>query len=73
MLFFLIHRYAFGSEGKPEFEIGPEDDVVYEVTLKDFQRVSATARAHIFSFGLCSNHEKEEIHPFSTTYPSPPG
>ncbi|CAG06938.1 unnamed protein product [Tetraodon nigroviridis] len=37
-LLYLKPKYAFGCKGKPEFEIGPEDDVVYEVTLKDFQR-----------------------------------
>ncbi|KAG7244643.1 hypothetical protein INR49_029662 [Caranx melampygus] len=35
---YLKPKYAFGSEGKPEYKIGPDKDVVYEVTLKDFQR-----------------------------------
>ena len=34
------HRYGFGSEGKPEYKIGPDKDIIYEVTLNDFQRVS---------------------------------
>ena len=43
-MIFCFHRYAFGSEGKPEFKIGPDKDVEYEVTLKEFQRVSSAAR-----------------------------
>lgn len=35
-----LYRYGFGSEGKPEYKIGPDKDIIYEVTLKDFQRVS---------------------------------
>lgn len=31
-------KYGFGSEGKPEYKIGPDKDLVYEVTLKDFKR-----------------------------------
>ncbi|XP_022602392.1 peptidyl-prolyl cis-trans isomerase FKBP5-like isoform X3 [Seriola dumerili] len=31
-------KYGFGSEGRPEYKIGPDKDIVYEVTLKDFQR-----------------------------------
>lgn len=38
--FSFCHRYGFGSEGKPEYKIGPDKDIIYEVTLKDFQRVS---------------------------------
>lgn len=67
------HRYAFGSEGKPEFKIGPDKDVEYEVTLRDFQRVSSTAWLHMCGFGLCSNLKTEENHLFSTTLLSPPG
>uniref|UniRef100_H2URV1 peptidylprolyl isomerase n=1 Tax=Takifugu rubripes TaxID=31033 RepID=H2URV1_TAKRU len=37
-LLYLQSKYAFGSEGKAEFKIGPNKDVEYEVTLKDFQR-----------------------------------
>lgn len=37
---FSIYRYAFGNEGKPEYKVGPDKDVVYEVTLKNFKRVS---------------------------------
>ncbi|XP_068170540.1 peptidyl-prolyl cis-trans isomerase FKBP5 isoform X1 [Antennarius striatus] len=35
---YLKPKYGFGSEGKPEYRIGPEKDIIYEVTLKDFQR-----------------------------------
>ncbi|XP_029286972.1 peptidyl-prolyl cis-trans isomerase FKBP5 isoform X2 [Cottoperca gobio] len=35
---YLKPKYGFGSEGKPEFKIGPDKDIVYEVTLKGFQR-----------------------------------
>uniref|UniRef100_A0A3Q3XHZ4 peptidylprolyl isomerase n=1 Tax=Mola mola TaxID=94237 RepID=A0A3Q3XHZ4_MOLML len=31
-------KYGFGSEGKPEYKIGPDKDIIYEVTLKDFER-----------------------------------
>ncbi|TDH13949.1 hypothetical protein EPR50_G00038620 [Perca flavescens] len=37
----LLHlkpKYGFGNKGKPEYKIGPDKDVIYEVTLKDFQR-----------------------------------
>ncbi|XP_061583243.1 peptidyl-prolyl cis-trans isomerase FKBP5 [Cololabis saira] len=37
-LLFLKPKYGFGSEGKPEYNIGPDQDIVYEVTLKDFKR-----------------------------------
>lgn len=32
-------RYGFGVEGRPKYDIGPNADVVYEVTLKDFVKV----------------------------------
>ncbi|KAG7494282.1 peptidyl-prolyl cis-trans isomerase FKBP5-like [Solea senegalensis] len=35
---YLKPKYAFGSEGKPEYKIGPDKDIVYEVVLKDFKR-----------------------------------
>ncbi|XP_056292963.1 peptidyl-prolyl cis-trans isomerase FKBP5 [Pseudoliparis swirei] len=35
-------KYGFGSEGKPEYKIGPDRDIVYEVTLKHFQRAKET-------------------------------
>ncbi|XP_028261381.1 peptidyl-prolyl cis-trans isomerase FKBP5 [Parambassis ranga] len=35
---YLKPKYGFGSEGKPEFNVGPDKDIVYEVTLKDFHR-----------------------------------
>ncbi|CAL9704806.1 unnamed protein product [Knipowitschia caucasica] len=34
----LQSKYGFGSEGQPEFKIGPDKELEYEVTLKDFQR-----------------------------------
>lgn len=34
----LQSRYGFGAEGQPEFKVGPDKDLEYEVTLKDFQR-----------------------------------
>ncbi|XP_067359254.1 peptidyl-prolyl cis-trans isomerase FKBP5 isoform X2 [Channa argus] len=37
-LLYLKPKYGFGSEGKPEYKIGPDKDIVYEVTLKDFNR-----------------------------------
>ncbi|XP_071768768.1 peptidyl-prolyl cis-trans isomerase FKBP5 [Centroberyx gerrardi] len=37
-ILYLKPKYGFGREGKPEYKIGPNKDVVYEVTLKDFQR-----------------------------------
>ncbi|KAL7408132.1 hypothetical protein ABVT39_018694 [Epinephelus coioides] len=35
---YLKSKYGFGSEGKPEYKIGPDKDIIYEVTLKSFQR-----------------------------------
>uniref|UniRef100_A0A665VI25 peptidylprolyl isomerase n=1 Tax=Echeneis naucrates TaxID=173247 RepID=A0A665VI25_ECHNA len=35
---YLKPKYAFGSEGSAVYKIGPDEDVVYEVILKDFQR-----------------------------------
>lgn len=37
-ILYLKPKYAFGSEGNPEYKIEPDKDVVYEVTLKDFKR-----------------------------------
>ncbi|KAM9410349.1 peptidyl-prolyl cis-trans isomerase FKBP5 [Pholidichthys leucotaenia] len=37
-LLFLKPKYGFGSEGNPEYKVGPDKEIVYEVTLKDFQR-----------------------------------
>ncbi|KAM6979547.1 peptidyl-prolyl cis-trans isomerase FKBP5 [Aplochiton taeniatus] len=37
-LLYLKPKYGFGREGKPEYKIGPNSDLLYEVTLKDFQR-----------------------------------
>ncbi|XP_035236679.1 peptidyl-prolyl cis-trans isomerase FKBP5 [Anguilla rostrata] len=46
----LLHlkpRYGFGREGKPEFGIGPNADLVYEVTLKDFERSKDPWEMHV--------------------------
>ncbi|KAM4588390.1 peptidyl-prolyl cis-trans isomerase FKBP5 [Odontesthes bonariensis] len=37
-LLYLKPKYGFGSEGKPEYKIGPDKDILYEVSLKDFKR-----------------------------------
>ncbi|XP_037631863.1 peptidyl-prolyl cis-trans isomerase FKBP5 [Sebastes umbrosus] len=37
-LLYLKPKYGFGSEGKPEYKIGPDKDIIYEVTLNGFQR-----------------------------------
>ncbi|XP_041819143.1 peptidyl-prolyl cis-trans isomerase FKBP5 isoform X2 [Chelmon rostratus] len=37
-ILYLKPKYGFGSEGKPEHKIGPDKDITYEVTLKDFKR-----------------------------------
>uniref|UniRef100_A0A3Q2QQE3 peptidylprolyl isomerase n=1 Tax=Fundulus heteroclitus TaxID=8078 RepID=A0A3Q2QQE3_FUNHE len=37
-LLYLKPKYGFGSEGKSEYKVGPDKDIVYEVTLKDFKR-----------------------------------
>lgn len=60
LCFFFYHRYAFGSEGKAEFKIGPNKDVEYEVTLKDFQRVGSALS--MVPFWFVFKPPKEEIH-----------
>ncbi|XP_059185299.1 peptidyl-prolyl cis-trans isomerase FKBP5 [Centropristis striata] len=35
---YLKPKYGFGTQGKPEYKIGPDKDIIYEVTLKNFQR-----------------------------------
>lgn len=37
-IIYLKSKYGFGKEGKPEYKIGPNTELVYEVTLKDFQK-----------------------------------
>ncbi|XP_014897893.1 peptidyl-prolyl cis-trans isomerase FKBP5 [Poecilia latipinna] len=37
-LLYLKPKYGFGSEGKPEYKVGPDKEIVYEVTLKNFKR-----------------------------------
>ncbi|XP_076870566.1 peptidyl-prolyl cis-trans isomerase FKBP5 isoform X3 [Brachyhypopomus gauderio] len=37
-LLYLKPKYGFGKEGKPEYNIGPNAELLYEVTLKDFQK-----------------------------------
>ncbi|KAK9528932.1 hypothetical protein VZT92_013060 [Zoarces viviparus] len=39
---YLKPKYGFGSEGKPEYKVGPDRDLIYEVTLKSFQRAKET-------------------------------
>ncbi|XP_030214770.1 peptidyl-prolyl cis-trans isomerase FKBP5 isoform X5 [Gadus morhua] len=34
----LKSKYGFGREGKPELKIGPNKDMLYEVTLRDFKK-----------------------------------
>ncbi|XP_054473124.1 peptidyl-prolyl cis-trans isomerase FKBP5 [Anoplopoma fimbria] len=41
-LLYLKPKYAFGSRGKPEYNIGPDRDIIYEVTLKSFKRAKET-------------------------------
>lgn len=42
-----FNRYAFGAEGKYKYDIGPNADVIYEVTLKDFVKVIILTSAMI--------------------------
>ncbi|XP_030632086.1 peptidyl-prolyl cis-trans isomerase FKBP5 [Chanos chanos] len=37
-LLYLKPKYGFGKEGRPEYNIGPNAELMYEVTLKDFQK-----------------------------------
>ncbi|XP_061687606.1 peptidyl-prolyl cis-trans isomerase FKBP5 [Syngnathoides biaculeatus] len=37
-ILYLTKMYGFGRKGNPEFKIGPDKDIVYEVTLKDFKK-----------------------------------
>ncbi|XP_077459436.1 peptidyl-prolyl cis-trans isomerase FKBP5 [Stigmatopora argus] len=37
-ILYLTPKYGFGSKGNQTFKIGPDKDIVYEVTLKDFKR-----------------------------------
>lgn len=40
VLFFTLHfRYGFGEAGKPKFGIKPNAELIYEVTLKSFEKV----------------------------------
>ncbi|XP_040059218.2 peptidyl-prolyl cis-trans isomerase FKBP5 isoform X1 [Gasterosteus aculeatus] len=39
---YLKPKYGFGREGKPEYKIGPDSDIIYEVTLKSFERAKET-------------------------------
>ncbi|XP_068568252.1 peptidyl-prolyl cis-trans isomerase FKBP5 [Cebidichthys violaceus] len=41
-ILYLKSKYGFGSEGKPEYKVGPDRDLIYEVTLKSFQRAKET-------------------------------
>lgn len=42
-----FHRYGFGSEGSVEYKIGPDKDLVYDVTLKDFKQVGCGSVFHL--------------------------
>ncbi|KAI5109244.1 peptidyl-prolyl cis-trans isomerase FKBP5 isoform X1, partial [Silurus meridionalis] len=37
-LLYLKPKYGYGKEGKPELNIGPNAELLYEVALKDFQK-----------------------------------
>ncbi|XP_024915658.1 peptidyl-prolyl cis-trans isomerase FKBP5 isoform X2 [Cynoglossus semilaevis] len=37
-ILYLTPKYGFGSEGSVEYKIGPDKDLVYDVTLKDFKQ-----------------------------------
>ncbi|KAL7832884.1 hypothetical protein SRHO_G00299020 [Serrasalmus rhombeus] len=37
-LLYLKPKYGYGKEGKPEYDIGPNAELLYEVTLKDFEK-----------------------------------
>lgn len=39
VLFLLCFRYGFGDAGKPKFGIEPNAELMYEVTLKSFEKV----------------------------------
>lgn len=41
-VYFMICRYGYGKEGKPEYNIGSNAELLYEVTLKDFEKVRFT-------------------------------
>ncbi|KAA8593405.1 hypothetical protein FQN60_009521, partial [Etheostoma spectabile] len=46
-LLYLKPKYGFGNKGKPEYKIGPDKDIIYEVTLKNFQRAGLYSQAVI--------------------------
>lgn len=35
-------RYGFGKDGRAQHKIGPNSDLMYEVTLNDFEKVRST-------------------------------
>ncbi|XP_066519466.1 peptidyl-prolyl cis-trans isomerase FKBP5 [Hoplias malabaricus] len=37
-LLYLKPKYGYAKEGKPEYDIGPNEELLYEVTLKDFEK-----------------------------------
>uniref|UniRef100_A0A3P9J1J7 peptidylprolyl isomerase n=1 Tax=Oryzias latipes TaxID=8090 RepID=A0A3P9J1J7_ORYLA len=47
-LLYLKPKYGFGSKGKAEYKIGPDRDIVYEVTLKDFRRAKESWEMDIY-------------------------
>ncbi|XP_017334934.1 peptidyl-prolyl cis-trans isomerase FKBP5 isoform X2 [Ictalurus punctatus] len=46
-LLYLKPKYGYGKEGKPELDIGPNAELLYEVTLKDFQKAGRYYQAII--------------------------
>ncbi|XP_053083173.1 peptidyl-prolyl cis-trans isomerase FKBP5 isoform X2 [Pangasianodon hypophthalmus] len=46
-LLYLKPKYGYGKEGKPELDIGPNAELLYEVTLKDFQKAGRYYQAVI--------------------------
>ncbi|XP_053493076.1 peptidyl-prolyl cis-trans isomerase FKBP5 isoform X3 [Ictalurus furcatus] len=46
-LLYLNPKYGYGKEGKPELDIGPNAELLYEVTLKDFQKAGRYYQAII--------------------------
>lgn len=64
-----FHRYGFGSEGSVEYKIGPDTELVYDVTLKDFKQVGCGSVFHL-CFKLKKQNKKNDHKHFVTTFPS---
>lgn len=52
----VFYRYGYGKEGKPELEIGPNTELLYEVTLKDFEKVNKRTSILIL---ILSSYQKQ--------------